>query len=87
MKKSGHISYSSDCAPMVGIDISITSAICNKDALELVMSLLEQLKAKDEQLHTMDEHISSLTKKLVGMSIELASSKASEDEHCAMLLE
>lgn len=55
---------------------------------EIVASLLDQIKAKDEQLEIIieqlrskDNQIASLEEKLVGMSLELATSKAMEDFH------
>ena len=55
---------------------------------EIVASLLDQIKTKDEQLEIIieqlrskDNQIASLEEKLVGMSLELATSKAMEDFH------
>lgn len=55
---------------------------------EIVASLLDQIKAKDEQLEIIivqlrskDNQIASLEEKLVGMSLEIATSKAMEDFH------
>ena len=60
--------------------------------VELIRSLLEQIKTKDEQLSSKDErianledNITSLEKKIVNMSLELASSKAFEDEKWLMM--
>ena len=70
---------------MIGIEyINIPTKNCNSYSEEtslLVLSLLEQIKAKDAQLHSQDEQIAALETKLVHMSLELASAKASEDEH------
>ena len=60
--------------------------------VELIRSLLEQIKTKDEQLSSKDErianledNITSLEKKIVNMSLELASSKALQDENWLMM--
>ena len=71
---------------MIGIEyINIPTKNCNSYNSEetslLVLSLLEQIKAKDAQLQSQDEQIAALETKLVHMSLELASAKASEDEH------
>ena len=72
---------------MIDIEyINIPMKNCNsynnsEETSLLVLSLLEQIKAKDAQLHSQDEHIAALETKLVHMSLELASAKASEDEH------
>lgn len=60
--------------------------------VELIRSLLEQIKTKDEQLSSKDErianledNITSLEEKIVNMSLELASSKALQDENWLMM--
>ena len=63
---------------MVGIDISMAN---NAAGEELITSLLEQIKAKDAQLASKDYHIATLEKKIVGMSLDLATTKTMEDYH------
>ena len=63
---------------MVGIDISMAN---NAAGEELITSLLEQIKAKDAQLASKDDHIATLEKKIVGMSLDLATTKTMEDYH------
>lgn len=68
------------------IAAGISSTSYSKD--EIIISLQAQLKLKDEELSsknkqitTLEESIASLEEKIVTMSLELASSKAREDEY------
>ena len=50
----------------------------NRDVL--ILSLMEQLKTKDEEIATKDEHIVNLEQKIVHLSLECASAKAGWDD-------
>lgn len=51
----------------------------NRDDVR-ILSLMEQLKTKDEEIATKDEHIVNLEQKIVHLSLEYASAKAGWDD-------
>ena len=68
------------------ISAGISSTSYSKD--EIIISLHAQLKLKDDELSSKNDHITTLEEsiamleeKIVTMSLELASSKAREDEY------
>merc|ERR1719261_1106691 len=51
-----------------------------KDAIQCIVHCESLIKTLESQLTTKDDIISSLEEKIIQMSLELASSKANEDE-------